>query len=320
MKTRKFNSYDKIGIVGMNPTIDKVYEIENFSAGHVFRPHTEYSVSGGKGVNIARTLKILGKKNQLLFLLGGTTGKKIKEDLKRESLKTHIVKIAGSSRVCTLVLDPITHKQTVINEIGPKVSFNEIKKVKTAFNEFIKNKQIIILSGTTPAGIKNDIYAEFIRICHRQRIPVILDTSGEKFKVGLSKKPFMIKPNLTELEYILDRRLTSLEQIKKVSRNLVRSGIEIVAVSLGEKGVLLTSRNGSWRAVPPRVKVVNSVGSGDAFVAGFAYAWTKEKDPIKALRLGVSAGTANTLTVKPGHCDKKDIERFYKQIKIEKIN
>ncbi len=308
-----------IGIVGLNPTIDKIYEIENFSAGFVFRPRKQKVSGGGKGVNIARVLKTLGMKHQLLLSLGGYVGEKIKEGLEREQINIKVIKIDAPSRVCTLILDPINCKQTVINEQGPEVSNREEERIKTVYADFVKDKQMVVIAGTTPVGMPDDIYAEFIEISHRHNIAVILDTSGRRLKLGLRKRPLMIKPNLTELGQIAKRKIASLQQIRDIAKKLTSSGPEMVATSLGKDGVLLTNGTNSWQATPPKVNVVNAVGSGDAFVAGFAYSWVKKRQVTEVLRMGVATGTANALTVKPGYCSKKDIRRLYSLVKIKKL-
>lgn len=46
--------------VTLNPAIDKVFEVESFAVGHVFRPKNMWATAGGKGLNVSRVATILG--------------------------------------------------------------------------------------------------------------------------------------------------------------------------------------------------------------------------------------------------------------------
>ena len=153
----------------------------------------------------------------------------------------------------------------------------------------------------------------------------ILDSSGEPLREGLQGKPFMCKPNLDELEYLAGKELWESEnKIIEAAREIMKSGIQLVVVSRGSKGILAV-KNGvdtTWKAFIDKDKVnlpAICKGSGDALVAGFAAGYLENREFPDILRLGVACGAANLLTPCPGDCNKEDINRFESMVKVEEI-
>ena len=146
-----------------------------------------------------------------------------------------------------------------------------------------------------------------------------LDSKGEALKSGLEAKPFLIKPNRKELEEICGGRLASVKEISRVAKNFVEGGIETVIVSLGGDGMILVDGKGVWRAVPPEVNVVSSVGSGDALLAGFISSYLNTGDIEHAICLGMACGVANCTTPVTGVFGIEDMKRFQDKIVVEKL-
>ena len=70
--------------------------------------------------------------------------------------------------------------------------------------------------------------------------------------------------------------------------------------------------------MPPRIKPVNPIGSGDAFTAGLVSRLVRGDDLGEACRWGTAAGTANALTPMPGEVNQDDVERLIGEIQVEK--
>ena len=108
--------------VTLNAAIDKSLAVPNFRLGRRHRTVEQRTMAGGKGVNIARTLKALGQPVIATGFAGGATGTHIVEQLTEESILNDFVRIREESRTNTSVLDPTTGEQTEINERGPAVT------------------------------------------------------------------------------------------------------------------------------------------------------------------------------------------------------
>ncbi len=75
-----------------------------------------------------------------------------------------------------------------------------------------------------------------------------------------------------------------------LARDLRARGAELAVVTLGPAGSLAQSADGTWRQPAIPVEVVDSLGAGDAFIAGVIAALLAGEDVASALRAGAHAG------------------------------
>ena len=153
--------------VTLNAAIDKSLAVPNFRLGRRHRTVDQRTMAGGKGVNIARTLKALGQPVIATGFAGGATGTHIVEQLTEESILNDFVRIREESRTNTSVLDPTTGEQTEINERGPSVSAREVELFRDKLLYLARGAAIVVFAGSLPRGVEPDIYASLIRDLER---------------------------------------------------------------------------------------------------------------------------------------------------------
>ena len=108
--------------VTLNAAVDRTVAVPNFRLVQRHRAVESQTMAGGKGVNIARALKLLGRPVIATGLAGGATGTRVLERLAEESILNDFTRIGGESRTNLSVVDPTTGEQTEINERGPRVT------------------------------------------------------------------------------------------------------------------------------------------------------------------------------------------------------
>jgi tagatose 6-phosphate kinase len=313
-------------ITTLNPCIDKTIYIKKNFFGKIIKAEKVKSVAGGKGNNVARVLNGLGIKNVSLNFLGGHYGEIIKELLERDKINYEFVKIKDSSRSVITVLED-NFRQTAYVETSPGISSEEKKEMLHLFEtNIIKNKneiKLIIISGSAPSGNCMDIYEKMIEIAKDNGIMTILDSSGKALKAGINAKPFMIKPNLSELEDIFGKKFSfasnNLEEVLTLLKELNKK-IEIIVLTLEKLGAIALINNKVYKIIVPKVKTINPVGSGDAFIAGFAYGFYQGIPYLDCLRIGAAAGAANAAMWDACFCSKDQIFYFIDKITTKEIN
>lgn len=323
-----------------NAAVDKTYRIDGFELDRVNRPSQSLTVAGGKGINVARVYQTLGGKAVASGFLGGLNGSVIAKSLSLESISSEFVQVDGESRVCIAVIDPTTGFQTEINESGPTISADNIadlrEKVRTLLLE--QSFEFIALCGSLPPGAPVSLFAELITLARSFDVKSVLDTSGEPLILGLEARPWMVKPNLFELQAVFDGPLTDRSaQLAAVNRMHAR-GVEVVALTLGSKGAIASAKLCGeadaivWQATPPPIEFASAVASGDSFLAAFLWSWNHsdkydDNSPVdkleRALRLGTGAGAANAAEIGAGFCSRSSIlsaaERA-QTLRIDSIN
>ncbi len=305
--------------VTLNASIDKTYTIESFTVDRINRPSQCRTVPGGKGINVARVLKELGRDALTTGFLGGSIGNAIAQGLDREGIKHDFVRVEDESRLCIKIVDPQNGTQTEINEPGPTVTDLELEALISKVDNLVRGCDFLVLSGNCPPGVPANFYAELIGLASQLDVKTVLDASGAHMAEGVKAAPYMIKPNVSELSELTGQELCTLEEILAAANSLRDSGIEIVAVTMGRSGAVVTDGSQAWQAIPPEIKFASSVGSGDSFVAAFLDSLLRGDSLSEALAWGTAAGAANATTYGAGFCSKSSIIDIRQGVTLNRI-
>ena len=302
--------------VTLNPAVDKTVEIKDVHINRVNRVSSLRLDAGGKGINVSKIVSSLGGKSRAIGFLGGKAGAFIKEYLDEIGIANDFIFVNGETRTNLKIVDPLQHTNTDINEIGPDISAEDSKQMDKYISHSINKQSVIVFSGSVPPNMGTDIYQKWIYSAKEKGAKTILDADGELLRLGIEAGPYLIKPNIHELERLLARKIESIEEAVECSRILMEKyGIEIVVVSMGEKGALFLNKEVTILAEGIAVNVKSTVGAGDSMVAALAYAIDEGYSFEKAAALAVAAGTANVMTCGTEPSSLKVIEELEKQVK-----
>ena len=280
----------------INPSLDYVMEMDNFCIGQMNRSKQEYLLPGGKGINVSQVLTGLGVENVAILPVAGFTGEKLLDMLSNKGIDTKAIRLKeGDTRINVKVLGT---EETELNASGPKMSEGEKKELFSKLEE-LKEDDFLVLSGSVPNNLGDSFYAEIMEFLSEKQVKVVVDTIGENLKNALQWNPFLIKPNVEELEDLFEEKIDSREKVLSLAVKLRIMGAENVLVSLGKEGaLLLTSEDKCYEMEAPNSVVINSVGAGDSMVAGFLAGFMKTNDMETALKLGIAAGSASAFSKK----------------------
>jgi fructose-1-phosphate kinase PfkB-like protein len=132
--------------------------------------------------------------------------------------------------------------------------------------------------------------------------------------------PGVVKPNRSELEATLSRRLADEPAVIEGMREMLDRGARRVVVTAGKHPTLACEKTGCWRVTHPSIHAVNAIGSGDAFTAGLVWKLVEGDTLEEACRWGSAAGAANALSLMPGDLELSDVERLAPLVKVEPIS
>ena len=308
--------------VTMNAALDRTLRVANFQAGGRQRAESSLSLPGGKGVNVARALKRLHQPVIATGLAGGRVGTYIIEELTAEGILNDFVRIQDESRTSTAVIDPTGSQQTEINEQGPQVTAAELEVLMDKVRYLSKGADVFAVAGSLPRDVPQDFYGTLIRELRSQRMVTALDATGPALRAGLAAEPAVVSPNVREAEMIVGHEFADDEDLAQGAATLVDMGAESALIHF-EDGCLARVKPGprkalrTYRAILPRREVVSTVGSGDAFLAGYLSARYRAQPPEAALALAVACGAANTQRFGAGVFDPEDVEALMRQVQVE---
>lgn len=307
--------------VSLNPAIDKRLHVERLRPGSLNRVRETVAAPGGKAAHVAMVLRTLGADPVWLGFAGGTTGNALAEGLVDLSIRAEVVPIADSTRENLEIIED-DGTVTEVLEPGPSVTHSEWQRLQACMEDALnrlKEPAIVILSGSLPAGVPCDCYSALTALVHRCRGRAFVDSSGEPLRQAVNASPEFVKPNLKEAEWLSGSTIRGRESAADVLKAVLRAGAAAGAISLGEDGIVSASKAGNhvlWARAPQQDSRF-SVGSGDAALAGFAFAAERGLSASEAVRLAAACGAANCLADGPGRAKASDIERLNQQVEIE---
>jgi tagatose 6-phosphate kinase len=210
-------------------------------------------------------------------------------------------------------------KITEILEGGAPISPTEKENFLKRYKKLIEEVQIIDMSGSLPAGLENDFYKTLVEIANKKGKKVILDTSGEALKEGIKGNPFLIKPNVDEMEFLLGKKLENLEEVISTAKKIISNGVSNVMVTLGGDGGLLITEDKVYKGTFPKVKIENTVGSGDSSVAGFIYGLSKDLPFEDTFKYALACGTSNAMLENTGDIEVQTVNELISKITITEL-
>lgn len=282
-----------IKTVTLNPAVDKTIEIDDFKVGEVNRISSIRLDAGGKGINVSKTIKALGGSSIATGFLAGRNGAYIKDCLERMQVSNEFLSVSGEIRTNLKVVDRRNRTNTDINEPGLiEVTEEDLCRLEDMIFSDMCKEDILVLSGSVPSNVQADRYRKWTERANETGIKVLLDADRDLLEEGIKAMPYLVKPNIAELETLLSRKLNDRNEIVHAGRSLLDLGIHTVVISLGAGGAFFLNREHTIFTEGLKTEVKSTVGAGDAMVAALAYAIDRGDPFEKTVALSVAAGTA----------------------------
>ena len=256
--------------VTLNPSLDYVMNVDNFVEGITNRSKKEEIYIGGKGINVSIVLKNMGIESTALGFVAGFTGEYIIKKLNEYNISNDFIYLENSISRINIKLKTIVESE--INANGPEYSKKDIDSLIEKIKR-LKDDDYLILAGSIPKSLPTDIYSDIMQELKHKNIKIIVDATKNLLLNVLKYKPFLVKPNLSELEELFDTKIQKDEDIIKYGKELLKMGAQNLIVSMGKDGAIFINNEISIKIPVPKGVLKNSVGAGDSMVAGFVYGY-----------------------------------------------
>jgi len=303
----------------LNPALDRTIRVRKLTFDDANRVVSEERFAAGKGIDVSRAVIELGGSTMAFGFVGGYAGAELEDRLKLAGVSTEFVHIGSETRTNVVVRDLETNSITALNAKGPHATRIEYEQLIKKLKEHDFRPGFFVLSGSAPPGVPIDVYHDIIGIARDSNLKAVLDADGELLKRGIQAKPFMIKPNSHELRRLVGSDVDGIEEVKTAGAKIRAAGVENVLVSMGPRGAVLVSEEGSFFAKPPEVEAVSPVGAGDSLVAGFVLGLDTGLSFCESLRLGVAAGAACALTPGTELCRYEDVYIVRSEVEVTQL-
>ena len=286
-----------IHTVTFNPVIDLIYHVPNFKKGTTFRCKDFVMVPAGKGITVSYALACLEEESSAYTIISEDRLQVYQNACTERGITLYPVTGHLKMRYHSTLLDQHDHTVTHIQTTGDTVSSELADSLINQLLNNLHEDDIVVLSGSLPAGVDPSIYAVITEECREYKASVILDTSSDALLEGIQAKPMMVKINQTEAEELTKSKIHSLADCKKAVVEIHdMSSAPYVVVTLGKEGLIASGRNGLWKLSLPMEpeEVMDTVGCGDALTAGLAYclAWHRSEEDMYTYSIACASAAA----------------------------
>ena len=303
---------ESIVTLTMNPAIDTSSSVAHVSPNHKLRCSAPRHDPGGGGINVSRAIRRLGGDSLAIYPAGGPTGELLHALLDKEKVRQDSIPARSWTRENFYVLEESTRYQYRFIMPGAAIEESEWHRCLDKIAHLPDKPAYIVASGSLPPGLPEDFFSRVARLAKRLGSKFILDTTQPALGTALRDSVYLVKPNLHELCELSGRDLPDEPRQAEAALELVHGGrCEVVALSLGPAGALLATPDGTERFRAPSVRVRSRVGAGDSMLAGLVVALARDMTLRAAIRYGVAAGAAATMTPGTQLCGREETERLF---------
>jgi 1-phosphofructokinase family hexose kinase len=282
-----------IDTLTLNPAIDRVMYLETLEKNVTNRIEGIAEVIGGKGTHVSINLSLLGVKSRAFGICHGDSGRRIIGYLEDYGLELAFIHREGAESRTNYLFVEGNNDCTIVAEKGVTLEEADLDELIASLKARTGAGDYLVLSGDAGNCPNPFVYNDILHELRDKDLRVFVDTSGPVLASCLESSPYLIKPNLSELSALCKRELTGdIEDLREALDSLDRYGVEVIAVSLGKAGSVVRCPRGLFQALPPQVRVRNTIGCGDCFLAGLVYGIGEGKPIEDCLSIATAAAAA----------------------------
>lgn len=309
-----------IATITINPAVDIFVNVDRVEPTRKLRCSAPKRDPGGGGINVARAAHRLGSSVVAIYPTGGVIGKLLQRLVEREGIDSIVTPSHVDTRENFTAYEETTGDQYRFVLPGSTLHRAEWEACLDKLVTLPEKPKFVVVSGSVPPGVPDDFFGEVARVAKKLGAKTVVDTSGPALGEALKEGVCLVKPNQNELSELVGAPLgTDAERVAACRKLIDDKRTEMVALTLGEDGSMLVTKDGAWRAEPMKIEVVSAVGAGDSFLGGLVAGLAKNLRLDEAFRLAVAAGTAAVMSQGTELCREQDVKRILRDVKISKI-
>jgi 1-phosphofructokinase family hexose kinase len=307
--------------VTLNPCLDKTLTVPPWHPGDLVRGTGLREVVGGKGNNVARALRRLGRESRPVTFLGGAVGATCESRLRSDDgMDPLVIPTAAPTRVILTVRTESSAEQTAFFDPDSPIEPAEAEAMHRAVEQALRGDvAALTLSGSSPSPSTHELYSELISLARARRIPAFLDTYGPALDAIWGFWPTAMQLNRREAAAHLRKTSLSDDDAAEILQQWHRHGVIWGIITDGPRPAAILFRGRRYRAIPPQVEAVNPIGSGDSLLAGLVDGWITQLEPESLIRHALGCAVANAMTWDAGAIDTADADRWADEIEIQPI-
>ena len=307
--------------VTLNAAVARTLVVPSLTLGHRHRVQESVALAGGKGINVARSLRTLGVPVLATGLAGGRNGDAVRDGLSEAAIPFDLVEIEGHSRTSTAIIDPTSGAQTEINDYGPEVSSPELQEFSSRLEHLMEYATAIVFAGSLPPNVDESFLVGLVMRARDRDLYTVVDSTPTVLRSALKANPSLVSPNQHEAESVVGFDFIEEEDFPRALGRLVELGGEGACITLSEGHSYLTFGEDVICARAPKVETRSTVGSGDAYLAGLlAGLLHRNLTATDSVRLAAGCAAANAETLGAGVLEARRAEELAESVEARALS
>src|SRR5918997_4253979 len=304
--------------VTLNAAVDRTLVVPSLTLGHRHRASEGVTLAGGKGINVARSLRTLGVPVLATGFVGGRNGDAIRDGLSAAAIPFDLVEIEGYSRTSTAIIDPMSGTQMEINEYGPEVNPSEVREFTRRLEHLMEYATAVVFAGSLPSNLDEGFFVGLVQRARERGLYTVVDSTPPVLRAVLRANPSLVSPNQHEAESVVGFDFIEEGDFSRSLSRLVELGAANACVTSPSGHSYLTTEDGIVSARAPKVEARSTIGSGDAYLAGLlAGLLHRSLAPADAVRLAAGCAAANAETLGAGLFEARRAEELSGSVQVQ---
>jgi len=305
--------------VTINPLLERRYYYQSLNLSSANRNGKLVIKAGGKGINVNRQLNKMGIKNIAMLYTGGGNGKLIRDALRKDQINFSEIIIKNETRDSAIIIDQSAEKVYTFFGADSIVSSNEVREFISKLEKAIATCEIVVFSGSSPCKEADSIFVEGINIANKLDKISVCDTYGRHLQDCFDSSPTILHNNIDEIRTSLGLSLEKENDHLKFLNMLYEKGIKQTYITDSGKPFYASNFDFHYTVVPPKIRAVDSTGSGDAFVAGIVYGLHNKFTFEQQLRFATALGVFNAKSTEVCDIEIAEANSLAEKIQIEAV-
>ncbi|MFC1559967.1 1-phosphofructokinase family hexose kinase [Candidatus Margulisiibacteriota bacterium] len=310
--------------VTLSPALDHLLYLSETSLGGVNRVAMTHRTPGGKGVNVANSLAVLGEKEVVATgFLGGMSGQMFEESLRKIGVTTNFIYTNQELRTDFYLIEENKNRQTMIIEEGPSMELRYLNHFKSNFNRLLSSATLVEIGGSLPKGVPPIFVKELIDEANKKNIKVVVNLREEILKECLGKTSlFILNPDLRGCKELFCKNMGNADTRKEAAKEALNKGAEIVIFNYDRFKYMVATKKESWEGdiEPDKNEKLIRIGTRDGMLAGFIHRYLAKGSISEALKYGIAAALSTARNKLNYPVSKKDVDHLVSKAKIRKVD
>ncbi|MFH1825743.1 MAG: PfkB family carbohydrate kinase [bacterium] len=306
--------------VTLNPALDHILLLPEINLGKFNRAVETIRMPGGKGVNVACSLAVLGEEVVATGFLGGQSCQAFEGAIRKVGVTTNFTYIDQEIRTDFFVIEQKKNRQSLIVEKGIPIELRYLNSFKANFERLLSSDSIVEIGGSLPVGVAPNFVKELVTVTNKKKARVVLNLQEPMLLECMQgTSTFIVHPDLRESKTMFGKDIYKAEARYDMIRELQKRGAEIVLLKFGNLNYVVASKDEIWEGEAELGKTSIMIGIRDAVLAGFLYQYQQTHNLGEALKYGLGAGLSTAQNKMNYPNSKKEVEELLLTAKVRKV-